>query len=69
VNPVTFTVDISLNEIIKTFILAGVNGIAVFLSTRYMGKMVERVERETRNGNKLIRNGKRDKGKKREDLG
>ncbi len=47
--PINFTIDVSLSEIIKTFILATINGMAVFLSTRYMGRMLERIEKQTKN--------------------
>ncbi len=46
--------DISLNDLLKSAIYAGINGVAMFLSVRYMGKIVDRLEKSERkkqNGN------------------
>lgn len=50
---VTMTVNMSLgnwNNLLQTFVNALVMGAALFLSTRYMGRIVERVEKNNRGG-------------------
>ena len=48
-------VDMSLgswNNLVQTFVNALVMGVALFLSTRYMGRIVERVEKNNSGGKK-----------------
>ena len=50
---VTMTVNMSLgswNSLLQTFVNALVMGVALFLSTRYVGKIVERVEKNNSGG-------------------
>jgi hypothetical protein len=44
--------DISLNDLLKSAIYASINGVAMFLSVRYMGRIVDRLERSERGGRK-----------------
>lgn len=39
-------IDISLTDILKSAIYASINGISVFLSIRYLGKIVNRIDRK-----------------------
>ena len=52
---VVVNVDMSLgswNNLVQTFVNALVMGVALFLSTRYMGRIVERVEKNNSGGKK-----------------
>jgi hypothetical protein len=44
--------DISLNDLLKSAIYASINGVAMFLSVRYMGRIVDKLERSERRGGK-----------------
>ncbi len=41
-----FTFDISLNDILKSAVYASINGGAVFLSVRYLGRVVDKIEKD-----------------------
>jgi hypothetical protein len=49
-------IDISLTDIVKSAIYASINGISVFLSIRYLGRIVDRVDHK-KNDNKNCNKG------------
>ncbi len=45
------TVDVNLGGLFQTALSSGISGTAVFLSVRYVGKIVERADNRKKNGN------------------
>lgn len=50
-----FVFDISLNDILKSAVFASINGGAVFLSVRYLGKAMDRFEKAEERKSKRAR--------------